>query len=518
MKRSQIVTAGWVVLMAGLASGRLAAGAETAPTAARVFQVGQGAMEGQGIALGPTGVIYATGQFLGTGQFGSVALPNKGTFDYYLSAHDAAGTVLWAVGAGSTKDDFGADVMVDAAGNIVVAGVLEGTVDFHGAATAQGIGKKDWFLAKYSPSGALLWVKVAGSAENDQAYDIGFDGLGNYVVAGRIAGEANFSGQTVGRAGENRLVIAKYYPSGDLVWAKDAGATGSTETCGVAVAVDGTIFLTGLNQSPAGPFVARYDAGGDQSWRLTAAGNPFFDEGSSVDFDDAGNVYFAGRFGGSELRFGSILLPNPEVTPRGFVAKIDPTGVPLWAKVAGARAFDVTVGEDGNAYVAGFTSAAANKVGAEVLENKGGLDVFAAKVTPEGELAWVVPGGTSQNDIARAIVQVPKGGTYLIGEGGAGLFGFANYPGRVFVADLRVVILPPTPPVMRARISGNLLVISWTGNSSEFALETTASIGVPFQSALAFSPVPGQPNTWTAPMPDYDVFFRVKAPWPPSEQ
>ena len=277
-------------LLLGLLTGKLAA--ETAPPVAQLFRAGVNATEGQGIAVGSNGVIYATGQFVSTATFGAVSLTNGGAQDYWLAAYSPTGAVQWAIRAGGTGADFGADVALDRAGDVVVAGVIQGTNDFHGVTNAAGFGNKDWFLAKYSPAGALQWVRLAGSSTEDQAYDLAVDSANNYYIGGRVSGVATFGGTTVGSAGQTRVVLAKYDAGGSLLWVRDAGQSGSTETCGVGVDSQDNPLICGLSSSgsPTGPFVAKYNSSGTQLWKKVIAGNASFDEASGVDADTNGNI------------------------------------------------------------------------------------------------------------------------------------------------------------------------------------------------------------------------------------
>jgi hypothetical protein len=74
--------------------------AEIAPPIAQLFRARAGDSEGEGIAVGNDGVIYATGQFTGSGTFGAFSLPNGGAQDYWLAAYSPTGVVQWAVSGG----------------------------------------------------------------------------------------------------------------------------------------------------------------------------------------------------------------------------------------------------------------------------------------------------------------------------------------------------------------------------------------------------------------------------------
>jgi len=487
--------------------------AEIAPPVAQLFRAGVNATEGQGIAVGSNGVIYGTGQFSGTATFGAFTLTNGGAQDFWVGAYSPTGAVQWALRAGGTGADFGADVVLDREGFVLVAGVIQGTNDFHGVTNAAGFGNKDWFLAKYATNGALQWVRLAGSSTEDQAYDLVVDSANNYYIGGRISGVANFGGTSIGSAGQTRAILAKYDAGGALLWVRDVGASGSTETCGVGVDSNDNPLICGLSSSgsPTGPFVAKYNSSGTQLWKKVMAGNNSFDEASGVDADAAGNVFVAGRFGASTLDFGTLTLTNPGTLIRGFVAKFDPSGNALWAKLAGSRAFDVDVAADGSAYFTGFHSSTANTLGTNFLTAVSGLDLWIAKFDAAGNAAWITNSGTSASDIGRAIVQTPGGSTFAIGEAGAEIFNNASFSPTVFIVELRpAVTLPPALSISR---NSTNLVVSWPASETGFVIQTAGALYAAFQTGqVTFTPVVGQTNMYSTPLPMNNLFIRLSKP------
>ncbi len=109
---------------------------------------GTGGDFGAAIAVDGAGNVLVTGQFSGTVDFGGGALTNAGSRDIFLAKYDAAGAHLFSQRFGDTDFDSGAAIAVDGAGNVLVTGSFEGTVDFGGGAlTSAG---NDIFLAKYA--------------------------------------------------------------------------------------------------------------------------------------------------------------------------------------------------------------------------------------------------------------------------------------------------------------------------------------------------------------------------------
>src|SRR5919106_1551259 len=70
-----------------------------------------------------------------------------------------------ALGIGGAADEESFAIATDSAGNVVIAGWMQGTVDFDpgpGTASLTTKGLYDSFVAKYSSAGALLWAKQMG--------------------------------------------------------------------------------------------------------------------------------------------------------------------------------------------------------------------------------------------------------------------------------------------------------------------------------------------------------------------
>lgn len=67
----------------------------------------------------------------------------------------------WAQQAGGSGIHTGSSVAVDPSGNIFVAGRLDGTATF-GNSTLNGSGYADVLVAKYNPLGQVLWAIPRG--------------------------------------------------------------------------------------------------------------------------------------------------------------------------------------------------------------------------------------------------------------------------------------------------------------------------------------------------------------------
>jgi Beta-propeller repeat len=169
-----------------------------------------------------------------------------------LSASVALGQELdWAKRVGGTERDDGRDIAVGGAGNSYVIGNFGGTATFGPGETNQTIltsaGDVDVFVAKYDSAGALVWAKRAGGTDWENGNGIAVDAAGNSFVTGYFGSTATFG---PGEANQTILTgsgifVAKYDSAGVLVWAKQAGGTGTHYEAHITVDEAGNSYVTG---------------------------------------------------------------------------------------------------------------------------------------------------------------------------------------------------------------------------------------------------------------------------------
>jgi Beta-propeller repeat len=204
--------------------------------------------------------------------------------------------------------------------------------------------------------GNILWSERFGDASDQVARNVAVDGLGNVFVTGNFSGTINFGGGTLMSAGGDDIFLAKLDPNGAHVWSK------------------------------------RFGDGGSQV-------------GYAVSTDGAGNVVVTGAFSGT-VDFGN----GPLVSSGGddvFVAKLDPSGGPIWSRrfgdLKGQSAIGVAIDGSDSVLVTGYFSGTLDFGGGPLLATGTG-DIFAAKLDASGNHVWSkrFGGGTDQHgsDIA----------------------------------------------------------------------------------------------------------------------
>ena len=219
--------------------------------------------------------------------------------------------------SGSTPS-FARLVTTDASGNVYVAGSTDVTKDFdNGPGTYNvTVSGPSTFVAKYTPTGALVWAKgFTGFWNGPDAIAVGADG--SVYTTGAFGGTTDFDpGSGVYNLSPHTYqdaFISKLDAAGNFVWAKALGGTSGAEGFGIAVAQDGGVYTTGQFDgtvdfnpgsgtfnliAPAGQieaYVSKLDAAGNFVWaKGFAASSATNSTGIALGTD--GSVYNRRRF------------------------------------------------------------------------------------------------------------------------------------------------------------------------------------------------------------------------------
>ncbi len=180
-----------------------------------------GDMENQllgSVAVDPSDNIIISGGFAGALDFGpGNNLVSMGEDDIYVAKLQPDGTTSWAKQFGDDKAQAARGIAVTDLGEVVIAGVFSGVVNF-GDGNVMSAGVSDIFVTKLANSGALTWKRVVGSAMAETVNDMAVDSEGNIVITGYYQGSITFGSTMLSNAGEQ--FVAKMTSSGADVWAK----------------------------------------------------------------------------------------------------------------------------------------------------------------------------------------------------------------------------------------------------------------------------------------------------------
>jgi hypothetical protein len=191
------------------------------------------------------GNVVTVGDYFGTVNFGGGPLTSAGDLDVYVAKFDAAGNHLWSLRFGDTDRQLAKSVAVDDSdGSIVVAGIFQGSIDFGGGPLVSA-GGFDAFMVKFDASGNYDWSRSYGDSGDQLAYVVAVDLDHNVVLTGPFTNKVDFGGGALTSAGSNDVYIALFDLNGDLQWAERYGDASAQATYGLATDADGNILATG---------------------------------------------------------------------------------------------------------------------------------------------------------------------------------------------------------------------------------------------------------------------------------
>jgi hypothetical protein len=228
--------------------------------------------------------------------------------------------------------------------------------------------------------------------------------------------------------------------NGNFLWAKSVGGTQSEGSLGMDVDNAGNVISIGrfqgtfdfdpgagvFNQSSAGNFdifVLKLDPSGNFIW-ARKIGGPGYEDATSVQTDDNGNVLFTGSFGNTvDMDPGAGILNFTAAGSDIFVLKLDGSGSLAWAKqmtgTLSSHGSELVVDNSNTIYYTGWFWGNVDfdpGPGASTLTSMAGSrDIFISRLTNDGNLVWVRQIGNSESDEGAAITIDGNANLYLTG-------------------------------------------------------------------------------------------------------
>ena len=286
-----------------------------------VYQIGgTGSEYGYRLSLDNFGNVYVIGIFTdsvdfdeGLGQ--SMGYANGPSWDIFVCKLDTSGSFKWAKSFGGIGDDRGHALSNDDSGNVYIGGVFSSTLDFNpnsGIDQKTSLGGFDAFVIKLDSSGSYKWGSQIGGAQSDRLMSLAIDNNGDCLISGSFERTVDFDPSSAvsnltSVIGSGDIFMAKYNPTGSLVWAKRYGSTGFESGYDIQTDLSNNIYLTGLFQqtvsfgtsSPSinltskggsDGFIAKYSSLGALIW-ARGIGDTLPDQSFSCSVDRNENVY-----------------------------------------------------------------------------------------------------------------------------------------------------------------------------------------------------------------------------------
>ena len=355
----------------------------------------------------------------------------------------------WAKQNGGTGYNTGYAITNDASGNIYTTGYFSGIADFDPGPSTHNLtsfGSGDIFVSKNDASGNLIWTKQLGGSDFEYGLHLVLDNSGNVYLTGSFRGTVDFDPGTntynLTALGTSDCFVTKLDPSGNFVWAKQFGGTGSNVT-GSSLALDssGNVYSIGNFSSTVDfdpgigvqnlisfgsndIFISKLDSSGNFIWAKGIGGSDT-DRGVDLKVDDSGSdIYCTGEFRGTvDFNPGAGIYNLISSGSRDiFILNLSSIGEFVWANKIGDsgadRGHDIAIDNINNyIYLTGEYSGSPDfnpGTGSYVLTSAGGQDCFVTKFDDLGNFVWARSmGGTAGEEPGNSI-QLDSNGDVIV--------------------------------------------------------------------------------------------------------
>jgi hypothetical protein len=314
---------------------------------------------------------------------------------------------------------------IDHDGNIILAGgTSSNNLTVLNPIQDELNGTSDAFIAKFSPSGVLLFSTYLGGSDYDRIEEVLVDSYGSYVITGPTGSDDFYTTSGTHQesfgGGDSDVFIASLSNDGQSIiyssyfgnstdedaWAAGIDLIGNIVivgiTDGAAITTDSAFQQTyGGGQSDA--FVAKFTPNCTSlSWSTLLGGNGW-EFGDQVDFDSDNNIIVSGYTGSADFPLVNQLY-NDSSGYDAFFAKLTPDGEDLLLSsyLGGSsedRSYAMEVLTDDSVLITAPSSSADMPVQNAFQNYSGGSDGFIALIGGEGPtLMFGSHYGGSSND------------------------------------------------------------------------------------------------------------------------
>jgi Putative metal-binding motif len=296
-------------------------------------------------------------------------------------------------------EEYASGIAVDTDGYITVAGSLYPDFEVNG--------EHDAFVTRLDPAGHAVFYFRLGGAGPQYGGDVAVDAAGNVIMVGSGTGTLDLGQGSIWGKEQNACFIVKYDPAGRPAFSRafGAGDDGYVVPGNVLAMPDGSILMTGsfhgaldlgtgvvTGSGDGGMFVLKLDAAGKTIWSKVIAGPSLQVIGPSAAMDVAGNLLLAWSFSGSMTIGGDTFFAEKPWDV--LVVKLDPGGDPLWSRYFATPEYegvgDLSVDAAGNVVLVGTYSSPIDFGGGPLEGTTGVYDesLFIVKLDENGNHVW----------------------------------------------------------------------------------------------------------------------------------
>jgi len=336
---------------------------------------------------------------------------NHGMEDYWVVKVNAFGNITWQKSLGGSGIDRATSIQQTTDGGYIVSG----DSDSNNGDVTGNHGGKDYWIVKLDENGNIEWQKSLGGSGDDQTYSVQQTTDGGYIVVG--SSNSN-DGDVSGNNGGKDFWVVKLNTSGNIIWQKSLGGSLTDVAATVQQTTDGGYIVAGSSRSNDGDltennggydfWVVKLDDTGNIVWQKSLGGSGTDSSGSIQQTTDGGFI----STGNSGSNDGDVTGNNGWTDL--WVVRLDVSGNIIWQKSLGGSGTDVGLSvkqtTDGSYIVGGYSSSNDGYVDG----NNGFHDFWVIKLDMSGNLIWQKSLGGSDTDRAYSL-ELTTDGSYIVG-------------------------------------------------------------------------------------------------------
>jgi hypothetical protein len=346
----------------------------------------------------------------------------SGIDDCYIVKIDSAGNVEWQKMIGGSDHDQAYSIQETSDGGYIVAGFSEST-DIIGL-TNQGL--CDYYIIKLDSAGNIIWQKMYGGADLDNAISIKETKDGGYVVLGHSEPMTVVGGNN---NNDCYSILIKLDGNGNIIWQKIFGESFQFKAASFQQTSDGGYIVAG-NKDIYGEYpyayVIKLDSDVNVEWHRTYGGS----EGAilaSIQLTNDGGYIVAGTSSSPEIN-GNTDIPGTKC----YLLKLDNYGYVMWERVypdgLGARSSYLNSASqtgDGGYIAAGYNDdgnfeSAGWRVAAKVVNfDIDGNIRWERYFTGNAKKSSIISGGVTSTDVFNSILETKDGRFIAAGSSNA---------------------------------------------------------------------------------------------------
>lgn len=308
------------------------------------------------------------------------------------------------------------------------------------SSSAQNAGRADFWVARLSGVGSVIWQKTFGGRGDDVANSVQQTTDGGYIIAGSTSStNGDVTGYHYGtELGYNTpdFWVVKITADGSLEWQKSLGGSRKDIAHSVQQTADGGYIIAGETNSSDGDvtgfhvnntnthpdsndfWVVKLSSNGNIEWKK-AFGTIYNEIANSIKQTNDGGYVVAGFTESYDREdvHGSHTKTDGSLNGDYWVLKLDANGNIQWQKCLGGYMSDigysVTQTSDGGYAVVGHVLSTEGDVTGHV---SGFLNVWVARLNSSGTMLWQKCYGGNAFDYAYEIQQTSDNGFVIVGS------------------------------------------------------------------------------------------------------